>query len=70
MVSKVDARCLIPLSTVSCLSRSDRGLWDLVWPSSSDEEMITDDDWQRISVDVHADGTEDFEIVFQGVTGQ
>ena len=54
-------------------SKPRRGLWDLVWPSAPEEEMKTDDDWQRISVNVHSGGgggSGDFEIVFEGVIGE
>ena len=44
---------------------------ELIWPNSPDEEMVTDDDWQRISVELVGKTPDqaDFEIVFEGVIG-
>ena len=44
----------------------------MVWPESGSEEMVTDDDWQRISVEIQGSdlGAGDFEIVFEGVMGE
>ena len=45
----------------------------MIWPETAEEEIKTDDDWKRVSVNVQAGGgggAGDFEIVFEGVVGE